>query len=592
MTTLDLHPPAFACCPDLVDLIVTHERARQLTRDARGWPSWILSHRQLCDLELLACGAFSPLRTFLAREDYLSVCTEMRLTDGTLWPIPVTLDVPGKVLAATRGHGMLALRDPEGVMLAVLRITEAWQPDRLAEAEAVYGTTDETHPGVEHLIHNTNRWYVSGELEVLRLPDHREFGDLRFTPAQLRATFDHRGWDRVVAFQTRNPMHRAHQELTVRAARDAQAKLLIHPVVGIGRPGDVDARTRVRCYRAILEVYPAGSAALALLPLAMRMAGPREALWHALIRRNYGATHFIVGRDHAGPGPSSAGRSFYGPYDAQELAMRHQPELGLQIVPFRRMVYVPAIDDYRAEDEAPPGAEQRSISGTELRQILDEGREVPSWFTPDVVATELRRAFPPRSERGFTVFFTGLSGAGKSTIAAALCLQLREQFAREVTLLDGDLVRQHLSSDLGFSRRDRDRNLRRIGFVAAEITAHRGIAVCAPIAPFDRTRREVRRAVEAHGAFVLVYVATPLNVCELRDRKGLYARARAGSLPRFTGVSDGYDEPTDADVVIDTASQPPDVAAATVVAHLQQLGYLPDAGAKARARRDHAPGDA
>jgi len=412
---------------------------------------------------------------------------------------------------------------------------------------------------------------------VLHLPEHRDFRGLRLTPAEVRAEFARRGWERVVAFQTRNPMHRAHQQLTLRAAHDAEANLLIHPVVGVGKPGDIDAHTRVRCYQAILPSYPHGTAMLSLLPLAMRMGGPREALWHALIRRNYGATHFIVGRDHASPGLDSRGRPFYPPYAAQQLLATHAMELGLQIMPFRRMVYLPDRDAYSAEDEVPRGTRVRSISGTEQRQLLTEGGDLPSWFTPPAVAAELRRSYPPLTERGFTVFFTGLSGAGKSTIADTLCAMLRERVGRHVTLLDGDIVRQHLSSDLGFSRKERDRNVLRIGFVAAEITKHRGIAVCAPIAPFDRARREVRRMVEAGGGFVMVYVATPLDVCESRDRKGLYARARAGLLPHFTGISDPYDVPTDADVVIDTRTQSLDAATQTIIDQLQRAGYLPAA---------------
>jgi sulfate adenylyltransferase len=571
MSITNLVPPS---APALVDLRVGEARAAELKALAVGWQSWTLTRRQLCDLELLTCGGFAPLETFLGEEDYLSVCREMRLADGTLWPIPVTLDVPGDVLAATGRTDALALRDPEGVLLAALWISEAWPAKRRAEAALVFGTIDKAHPGVEHLVHHTNGWYVSGRLEVLSMPEHRDFRGLRLTPAQTRAEFARRGWQRVVAFQTRNPMHRAHQQLTLRAARDAEANLLLHPVVGLGKPGDVDALTRVRCYQAILPSYPPGTAMLSLLPLAMRMGGPREALWHAIIRRNYGATHFIVGRDHAGPGVDSGGHRFYEPYDAQQLLDEHSAELGLHIMPFRQMVYLPDRDAYSPEDELPPGTKGRSISGTEQRRLLTKGAELPSWFTPPAVAAELRRSYPPRTERGFTVFFTGLSGAGKSTVADTLCATLRESVARHVTLLDGDVVRQHLSSDLGFSRQERDRNVLRIGYVAAEITAHRGIAVCAPIAPYDRARREVRAMVEASGGFILVHVATPLEVCEARDRKGLYARVRAGLLPHFTGVSDPYEAPTDADVVIDTRSQSVDESTQAIIEQLQKLGYL------------------
>jgi sulfate adenylyltransferase len=559
----------------LVDLRVDPERAAELRAGALRWPSWTLTRRQLCDLELLAGGGFTPLRSFLDQHDYLAVCEGGRLADGTLWPIPITLDVPDSVLAEAARPGVLALRDPEGELLATLHLTDVWRPDRRAEAEAVFGTTDELHPGVEHLLRNTHPSYVAGRLEVLTLPTHRDFAGLRHTPAQLRAEFAERGWERVVAFQTRNPMHRAHQQLTLRAADAVGAKLLIHPVVGIGRPQDVDPATRVRCYRALLPEYPAGSAMLSVLPLAMRMAGPREALWHAIIRRNYGATHFIVGRDHAGPGLDSTGRPFYAPYAGQQLLARHAAEIGIEVVPFRRMMYLPDEGRYRPENEVRPGTVTCSISGTELRQRLADGEELPTWFTPPAVAAELRRSYPPLTERGFTVFFTGLSGAGKSTIAGALCATLSERFGRPVTLLDGDLVRTHLSSELGFSRPDRDRNVLRIGWVAAEITRHRGVAVCAPIAPYEQTRREVRRMVERGGGFVLVHVATPLEVCEQRDRKGLYARARAGLLPAFTGVSDRYESPVDAEVVIDTRHQSVREAVRAIIDRLTAMRYLP-----------------
>ncbi|MDQ6849992.1 MAG: bifunctional sulfate adenylyltransferase/adenylylsulfate kinase [Actinomycetota bacterium] len=546
-----------------------------------GWPSWVLTDRQLCDLELLATGAFAPLKTYLNREDYAGVCASMRLADGTLWPLPITLDVSADIVLAAESAGRLALRDPEGTMLAILHVDGAWQPDRRAEAVAVFGTDDELHPGVAYLLRRTNPWYVSGQLEVVGPPEHHDFLDLRRTPAEVKAEIARRGWDRVVAFQTRNPMHRAHQELTVRAARTADANLLLHPVVGIGKPGDIDVHTRVRCYRALLPSYPAGTVLLSLLPLAMRMAGPREALWHAIIRKNFGATHFIVGRDHAGPGSDSRGRPFYSPYDAQRLVAEHAAEVGVRMLAFPRIVYRADIGVYCPEDQVPPGVRVRSLSGTELRQRLSEGRGIPKWFTPPEVASELRRSHPPRRKRGFTVFFTGLSGAGKSTIATTLFALLRERDARPVTLLDGDRVRQHLSAGLGFSRADRDRNIERIGFFAAEITRHRGIAVCAPIAPYDLARREVRRTVEESGGFVLVYVATSLDVCESRDRKGLYAKARAGVITEFTGVTDVYEEPGDADLVIDTARQSAHQAAQSIIALLERLGYLSGAGSGA-----------
>jgi sulfate adenylyltransferase len=378
----------------LVDLLVGPDRARNLSKRAASWPSWQLTRRQLCDLELLGGGGFSPLRTFLGEADYSRVCESMRLADGTLWPIPITLDLPDDLVASSGPGSTLALRDTDDTMLAVLHITQAWRPDLVAEAAAVFGTTDPAHPGVDYLLRHVHPWYVTGELEVLRLPAHLDFPQFRHTPAQVRTEFARRGWHRVVAFQTRNPLHRAHQELTLRAARAADAQLLIHPVVGVTKPGDIDPRIRVRCYEAILPHYPEGRVLLSLLPLAMRMAGPREALWHAIIRKNYGATHFIVGRDHAGPGVNSAGRPFYDPYAAQDLLRRHGEELAMGVLTFRRLVYVPDHGTYLPEDEAPAGARVLSISGTELRQRLAAGLDLPAWFTPPEIAAELRRSYP------------------------------------------------------------------------------------------------------------------------------------------------------------------------------------------------------
>ncbi|TME04668.1 MAG: bifunctional sulfate adenylyltransferase/adenylylsulfate kinase [Chloroflexi bacterium] len=558
----------------LIDLMVDSKRAHELKAASVEWPSWDLTPRQLCDLELLMNGGFSPLTTFMGRADYESVRDRMRLADGTLWPIPVTLDVSDDIAAKLAPGGRLSLRDAEGVMLAALEVAEVWEPDREAEAAAVLGMTDPQHPGVDHLLNRSHRHCVSGRLEGVQAPSHYDYRDLRHTPAQLRGQFSMLGWRRVVAFQTRNPLHRAHLELTLRAAKEVEANLLIHPVVGLTKPGDVDHYTRVRCYQSIMPSYPHGTATLSLLPLAMRMGGPREAVWHGIIRKNHGVTHFIVGRDHAGPGSDGSGKAFYGPYEAQELFREFEGELGVTMVPFRQMVYVESRDEYMPEDEVPNGARVLSISGTEQRRRLNEGKDLPAWFTPPAVAQELRRSYPPRSRQGVTVFFTGLSGSGKSTVAGVLLVKLMEIGGRPVTLLDGDLVRKHLSSELGFSRADRDLNILRIGFVASEITKNGGIAVCAPIAPYDATRREVRKMVEAGGGFILVHIATPLEVCESRDRKGLYAKARAGLVKEFTGISDPYEEPVDADLVIDTTSITPAEAAQEVILHLEREGYI------------------
>ena len=568
--TDNLNPPHGGT---LVDLMAGPDRASELKELSAGWPSWTMTDRQLCDLELMMSGGFSPLRGFMGQADHKSVCSSMRLDDGTLWPIPITLDVSDELAGTLSSGDTLALRDIEGVMLAVIHVDDVFQPDVAMEAESVYGTANPEHPGVAFL-HRAHPWYVAGRVEGLQAPLHYDFRTLRLTPAEVRAEFARLGWQQVVAFQTRNPMHRAHVELTLRAVKEVEANLLVHPVVGLTKPGDVDHYTRVRCYEAVLRSYPRNTASLALLPLAMRMAGPREAVWHALIRKNHGCTHLIVGRDHAGPGEDSSGTPFYGPYDAQELLQVHEEEAQVRMVPFQMMTYVEDHDSYLPADEVPEGARALNISGTELRRRLAEGGEIPEWFTFPEVATELRRRYPPRRQQGFTVFFTGLSGSGKSTIANVLLVKLLEIGGRQVTLLDGDVVRTNLSSELGFSKEHRDLNIRRIGFVAAEITKNGGAALCAPIAPYDATRKDVRALVAAGGGFVLVHVATSLEVCETRDRKGLYAKARAGLLKEFTGISDPYEEPADADMVIDAGVSTPEEAAQQVILHLEREGYI------------------
>jgi len=563
----------------LVDLFTNEDHQAELKAASRDWPSHDLTARQQCDLELVISGGFSPLTGFLGQKDYERVCSEMRLADGTLWPIPITLDIPESLATTLRPGSNLALRDEEGVMIAVLAVEDVWCPDRMVEASTVFGTTNEEHPGVAHLLSRTASHYVGGRITALQSLTHYDYKQLRHTPAELRSEFAKLGWTKVVAFQTRNPMHRAHQELTLRASKDVEANLLIHPVVGLTKPGDVDHYTRVRCYQALLHRYPSQTAMLSLLPLAMRMGGPKEAVWHAIIRKNYGCTHLIVGRDHAGPGSDSNGNAFYGPYDAQELLHTHEEELGVTMVPFKMMVYVEDLDSYVPVDEVPDGKRTLNISGTELRERLAEGKDIPEWFTFSDVAQELRRSHPPRQQQGLTVFFTGLSGSGKSTIANALLVKLLEVGGRSVTLLDGDLVRKNLSSELGFSKEHRDLNIRRIGYVASEITKNGGVAVCAPIAPYDAVRKDVRRDVAPVGGFMLVHVDTPLEVCEERDRKGLYAKARAGIIKEFTGISDPYEEPADADITIDTTSLTPEEAAQQIILQLEREGYIgPDEG--------------
>jgi sulfate adenylyltransferase len=560
---------------ELVQLIASEERGAELKSHSREWPSWDLTGRQLCDLELLLSGGFSPLRGFMTKADYEGVCHNMRLASGVLWPMPITLDVTEEFAKKLQpGSSKIALRDLEGVMLAVLHVEEVWQADRKAEAESVFGTASAVHPGVDYLLNRGNAWYVGGRLEGVQDPSHYDFKAIRQTPAELRAEFARMGWRRVVAFQTRNPMHRAHVELTFRAAKMVEANLLIHPSVGMTKPGDVDYFTRVRCYQLLLSKYPPGTAKLSLLPLAMRMGGPREAIWHALIRKNHGVTHFIVGRDHAGPGKDSDGKNFYGPYDAQEVFKKHEKDIGVTMVPFSMMVYLENQDTYVPDNEVPAGARVLNLSGTDLRDRLNEGREIPAWFTYPEVVRELRRSYPPRHKQGVTIFFTGLSGSGKSTIANVLLTKFLETGGRPVTILDGDLVRKHLSSELGFSKEHRDINIRRIGYVASEITKNGGIAICAPIAPYDNTRKHVRQMIEPYGGFILVHIATPIETCEGRDRKGLYAKARAGIIKEFTGISDPYEVPADAEVVINTAELSAEEAAQEIILHLEQQGFI------------------
>jgi sulfate adenylyltransferase len=560
---------------ELVQLQVPADYAAELKSHSKDWPSWDLTARQLCDLELLMNGGFSPLRGFMNRKDYEGVCANMRLADGTLWPMPITLDVTEEFAKKlTPGSSKIALRDPEGVMLAVINVGDVWQPDRTAEAKAVFNSTSSAHPGSDYAMNKSNPWYVGGNVQGMQAPSHYDFRSLRLTPADLRASFARLGWTKIVAFQTRNPMHRAHVELTMRAAKQVEANLLIHPSVGMTKPGDVDYFVRTRCYQLLLPKYPHGTVELAMLPLAMRMGGPREALWHGLIRKNYGCTHFIVGRDHAGPGKDTDGKNFYGPYDAQELFKQHTAEMGVTMVPFQMMMYLEGEDRYVPADEVPKGAKVLDISGTELRQRLNGGRDIPAWFTYPEVVKELRRSYPPREKQGVTIFFTGLSGSGKSTIANALITKFLEMGGRPVTLLDGDLVRKNLSSELGFSKEHRDINIRRIGYVASEITKNGGIAVCAPIAPYEATRKAVRQMIEPFGGFILVHAATSIDVCEQRDRKGLYAKARAGIVKEFTGISDPYEAPLDAEVVIDTAKLSPEEAAQTIILHLEREGFV------------------
>ena len=566
--------PMLANLSPIPELYASHESAQKLKVEAADLISWDLTPRQICDLELLMNGGFNPLKGFLSEADYNSVVETMRLEDGSLWPMPITLDV-GEAFAEKLNIGQdIALRDQEGVILATMTVTDRWMPDKAKEAKLVFGADDLAHPAVNYLHNTAGAVYLGGPVVGIQQPIHYDFRARRDTPNELRAYFRKLGWRKVVAFQTRNPLHRAHQELTFRAAKEAQANLMIHPVVGMTKPGDIDHFTRVRCYEAVLDKYPAATTTMSLLNLAMRMAGPREAVWHGLIRKNHGCTHFIVGRDHAGPGKNSAGEEFYGPYDAQDLFRTYQEEMGIEMMDFKHMVYVQERAQYEPADEIEEGVTVLNISGTELRRRLSEGLEIPEWFSfPEVVA-ELRKTRPPRSKQGFTVFFTGFSGSGKSTIANALMVKLMEMGGRPVTLLDGDIVRKNLSSELGFSKEHRDLNIRRIGYVASEITKNGGIAICAPIAPYASTRRAVREDVEQFGAFAEVHVATSIEECERRDRKGLYKLAREGKIKEFTGISDPYDVPENPELRVETENVDVDHCAHQVLLKLESMGLI------------------
>jgi len=558
----------------LVNLLVDEGRAALLKEIALNLPDITLNDRQLCDLELLSTGAFSPLQGFMNRSDYESVLDRMRLQSNLLWPIPICLDVNELKARSLEAGQSVALRDAEGFLLAVMHIEDIWPADPEKEALKVYGTSSRSHPGTDYLFNRTGSFYLGGQLEVLNLPIHFDFKHLRRTPEEIRAAFKKLGWQRIVAFLTRNPLHRPQFAMTINAMRQARSNLLLLPIAGMTKPGDFDHYTRVRCLRQIVRHYPPDSHIMSLLPLAMRMSGPREALLHAIVAKNYGCTHFIAGRDHAGPGKDHNGQLYYASDEATKLTEMHADEIGMAVVPFTEMVYLPFEDEYRCADQVPEGTQFISLSGSDIRERIRTGRRVPEWATFPEVIDELQKAYPPPRRQGFTVFFTGLSGAGKSTIAKILYARFLEIGERPVSLLDGDIVRHNLSSELNFSREHRDINVRRIGFVASEITKNRGIAICAPIAPYEATRAEIRKIIESYGGFTEVFVSTPLEVCEKRDRKGMYAKARAGLIQGFTGINDPYEPPQSPEVLIDTSNITPDEAAREIVLHLQQKGFI------------------
>ena len=555
----------------LIHLGTNGEEREALRAQANRYPSIQLSDRSLHDLELLAVGGYSPLDRFMGKADYSRVLTEMRLADGTLFPMPITLTISKEDLPTRQEW--ITLRDSHNNLIAIMRIEEVFTWDPVREARLVLGTVDSRHP----LVSEMDLWgdlCISGELKVINMPVYYDFVDIRRTPAETRMLLNKLGNKNVVAFQTRNPMHRVHEELTKRAANKIGGSLLIHPVVGMTKPGDVDHFTRVRIYRALQsKYYDQNNTVLSLLPLAMRMAGPKEAVWHAIIRRNYGANHFIVGRDHAGPGNDSSGKPFYGPYEAQDMLEQYEDEIGVKMVPFQWMVYLPEKDEYVTADEIPEGVESNSISGTQVREdYLARGKILPEWFTRKETAEILAEAHPPLHKQGLCLWFTGLSGCGKSTIASALIPMLMEH-GRQATVLDGDVVRTHLSKGLGFSKEDRDTNILRIGFVAGEIARHNGTVICAAISPYRNTRNEARK-MSGTDRFVEIWVSTPLEVCEERDIKGLYAKARRGEIKGFTGIDDPYEEPLNAEIVLDTVERTPEENARAIIQYLEERGFI------------------
>lgn len=558
----------------LVDLILTGKEREDALALAAKLPSIKITMRNLCDLELIATGGFSPLTTFMGKADYDRVLREMRLADGTLFPLPITLTADPAELP-TVGEDIV-LRNANNDVVAIMTLNEVYHWDAETEAALAYGSTDHKHPMTSEM-ERWNKVCISGPIKVINLPKYYDFVELRLTPAQVRERLEKMGNDNVVAFQTRNPLHRIHEELTKRAAAQVNGSLIIHPVVGMTKPGDVDHYTRVRTYKALVDNhYDKKSTMLSLLPLAMRMAGPKEALLHAIIRRNHGANHFIVGRDHAGPGNDSTGKPFYGPYDAQELMKQYEHEIGVKMVPFEMLVYLPDEDRYVEEKDVPKGAKVANISGTQVRdEYLAKGKLLPEWFTRPETAEILREMYPPRHKQGFGIWFTGLSGSGKSATSQVLTSLLLER-GREIAILDGDVVRTHLSKGLGFSKEDRDTNILRIGFVAGEIVHAGGAVICAAISPYRATRAEARKMVGEN--FIEIFMDTPVEVCEERDVKGLYAKARQamedGKPMGFTGVDDPYEPPINPEITLKGYGATPEDNARIIVQYLEEQGYL------------------
>jgi sulfate adenylyltransferase len=543
-----------------------------MTDDLLTLPRLNLKGRALHDLEVMLVGGFLPVRGFMDKEDYESVVETMRLTDGSLFPIPIVLDVEAD---SPYGAGdRIVLCDPFGNPLAIMAVSSRYTPNKNHEALKVYGTQDRTHPGVQYLMEEMGDVYLGGTLTMLGLPIRHDFKAWRRTPTELKALFRERGWDKVVGFQTRNPMHRAHFELVRRAHEKTGAPVLIHPVVGMTKPGDIDYVTRVRTYHVVHTNYAKDFTELSLLPLAMRMGGPREAVWHSIIRKNYGCTHFIVGRDHAGPGKDKQGKDFYGPYEARELALKFADEVGITIVDSDELAYSKTRGAYVATSEVTDEDEIENISGTEFRRRLREGEEIPEWFSFKESIDILRESTRRDSRPGVCLFFTGLSCSGKSTIAQLLVAWLQELQDREVTLLDGDVIRDHLSKGLGFSKEDRDENVCRVGFVAGEIVRHGGIVITALIAPYREARRQVRNRIEHYGEFIELFVDTSLEECARRDTKGLYEKAKKGLIKNFTGIDDPYEVPERPELILKTEEATPEELVESILDLLVARGVI------------------
>lgn len=559
---------------DIVNLMLEDNRSQAFKELSTTLPEIILNQRQMCDFELLSTGVFSPLTGFMKQIDYESVLDRMRLESGQLWPIPICLDIHENVAETIEIGQSVALKDPEGFLLGILNVEDLWLIDKEKEANSIFGTTDSSHPGVDYLLNRSGSHYIGGEIFALNLPIHPDFKNIRNTPAETQKAFEKVGWRKVIGFYTRQPIHRPQFEMTIQAMEKSKANLLILPIDGLTRPEDFDHFTRMRCYKEVLKYYPPDACMINLLPLSMRMAGPREALLHLMIGKNYGCTHFVIGHNHASPGNGLNGDAFYETNGAKRIAEQFCKEIGISVITFEEMVYHPFEDEFIAKDKTDEKDETISFSGADIQKRIRSGKKIPSWATFPEVIHELKKSYPPPQNQGFTIFCTGLSGAGKSTIAKILYAKFLEIGTRPVTLLDGDIVRRNLSSELNFSKEHRDINVKRIGFVAQEITKNRGIAICAPIAPYESTRAKIRHSIETHGGFFEVHVSTPIVECEKRDRKGMYAKARAGLIKDFTGVDDPYEAPSNPELRIDTTNLTPNEAAQEVMIFIKKAGFL------------------